>query len=62
MNSKILKDMLTSNCDKLKAIQISGENLSEYELGLLNAYSHTLNILNLLEQHDLGCQNVNVPI
>ena len=59
MNITILKNMLIANCDKLKNIKLSEGTLSEYELGLLNAYSHALDILLLLATTDLKSKAVN---
>lgn len=49
MNFNIVKKLLISNCEKLKSMESYDYKLSDYELGLLNAYSHTLNVINLLE-------------
>ena len=60
MISKMLKDMLILNCNRLKNIQLSSEKLSDYELGLLNAYSHTLNILTLVDEQDSASKNADM--
>lgn len=59
MNTTILKNMLIANCDKLKNIELSEDKLSCYELGLLNAYSHALDILLLLETTNSKSKAIN---
>lgn len=50
MNVDLLKRTIKNAISKLEAYESSGEPLSSYEIGKINAYDEILTFINLLEE------------